>query len=147
METFVIFANDRTHVMNQVMPLLEDANAANWVLVGCPPRMTRHAGKWLTQRALKRFKDEWTETNLRDIADILKKRGDHVVTRVAIASLLQMTKALKAEFGPLRIIDARLQHQMQTLPALTESQVPEANSWVVPVSAIALGAAVSLAAD
>jgi hypothetical protein len=147
METFVIFANDKTHVMNQVMPLLEDANAANWVLVGCPPRMTRHAGKWLTQRALKRFKDEWTETNLRDIADILKKRGDHLVTRVAITSLLQMTKALKAEFGPIRIIDARLQHQMQTLPALTESQVPEANTWVVPVSAIALGAAVSLAAD
>ena len=147
METFVIFANDRTHVMNQVMPLLEDTNAANWVLVGCPPRMTRHAGKWLTQRALKRFKEEWTETNLRDIADILKKRGDNVVTRVAITSLLQMTKALKTEFGAIRIIDARLQHQMQTLPAVTESQVPEANTWVVPVSAIALGAAVSLAAD
>ena len=147
METFVIFGNDRTHMMNQVMPLLEDTNAAKWVLVGCPPRMTRHAGKWLTQKALKRFKDEWTETNLRDIADILKKRGDSVVTRVAISSLLQMTKALKAEFGPLRIIDARLQHQMQTLPALTESQVPETNTWVVPVSAIALGAAVSLAAD
>ena len=147
METFVIFANDRTHVMNQVMPLLEDTNAAKWVLVGCPPRMTRHAGKWLTQRALKRFKDEWTETNLRDIADVLRKRGDDVVTRVAITSLLQMTKALKAEFGPIRIIDARLQHQMQTLPAVTDSQVPEANTWVVPVSAIALGAAVSLAAD
>lgn len=147
METFVIFANDRTHVMNQVMPLLEDTNAAKWVLVGCPPRMTRHAGKWLTQRALKRFKDEWTETNLRDIADILRKRGDNVVTRVAITSLLQMTKELKAEFGPIRIIDARLQHQMQTLPAVTDSQVPETNTWVVPVSAIALGAAVSLAAD
>lgn len=147
METFVIFANDRTHVMNQVLPLLEDSNAAKWVLVGCPPRVTRHAGKWLTQRALKRFKDEWTETHLGDTSDILKKRGDNVVTRVATTSLLQMTKALKAEFGPLRIIDARLQHQMQTLPALTENQVPEANTWVVPIGAIALGAAVSLAAD
>jgi hypothetical protein len=147
METFVIFANDKTHVMNQVLPLLEDASAAKWVLVGCPPRVTRHAGKWLTQRALKRFKDEWTDTNLREVADILKKRGDSVITRVAVSSLLQMTKALKAEFGPLRIIDARLQHQMQTLPALTESQVPEANTWVVPVGAIAFGAAVSLAAD
>jgi hypothetical protein len=136
METFVIFANDRTHVMDQVMPLLEDTHAANWVLVGCPPRMTRHAGKWLTQRALKRFKDEWTETNLRDIADILKKRGDNVVTRVAIAPLLQMTNTLKAEFGSIRIIDARLQHPMQTL-----------NTQVVPVSANALGAPVSLAAD
>ncbi len=136
METFVIFANDKTHVMDQVMPLLEDTHAANWVLVGCPPRMTRHAGKWSTQRALKRFKDEWTETNLRDIADILKKRGDNVVTRVAIAPLLQMTNTLKAEFGPIRIIDARLQHPMQTL-----------NTRVVPVSANALGAPASLAAD
>jgi hypothetical protein len=147
METFVIFANDKTHVMNQVLPLLEDANAAKWVLVGCPPRVTRHAGKWLTQRALKRFKDEWTETNLRDVAEVLKKRGDNVVTRVADTSLLQMTKTLKAEFGPVRIIDARLQRQMQTLPAVTESQVPEASTWVVPVGAIAFGAAVSLAAD
>jgi hypothetical protein len=147
METFVIFANDKTHVMNQVMPLLEDTNSAQWVLVGCPPRVTRHAGKWLTQRALKKFKDDWTETNLREIAEVLKQRGDNVVTRVAKTSLLQMTKALKAEFGPLRIVDARLQHQMQTPSAVTENQKPEAGTWVIPVGAIALGAAVSLAAD
>jgi hypothetical protein len=147
METFVIFANDKTHVMNQVLPLLENANAAKWVLVGCPPRVTRHAGKWLTQRALKRFKTEWTDTHLSEVAELLKQRGDNVVTRVAMASLLQMTKALKAEFGPLRIIDARLQTQMQASPALTESQKPETHPWVIPVGAIALGAAVSLATD
>jgi hypothetical protein len=147
METFVIFANEKTHAMNQVLPLMEDANAANWVLVGCPPRVTRHAGKWLTQKALKKFNDEWTDSNLREIADVLKHRGDRVVTRVASSSLLQMTKALKSEFGAIRIIDARLQHQMQNLTALTEKQVPEANTWAIPVGAIALGAAVSLAVD
>ena len=147
METFVIFANDKTHVMNQVMPLLEDTSSAQWVLVGCPPRVTRHAGKWLTQRALKKFKDDWTETNLREITEVLKQRGDNVVTRVANTSLLQMTKALKAEFGPVRIIDARLQHQMQTQAAVTETQKTEAGTWVIPAGAIALGAAMSLAAD
>lgn len=147
METFVIFANDKTHAMNQVLPLLEDTNTANWVLVGCPPRLTRHAGKWLTQKALKKFNDTWTESNLREIADLLKHRGDEVVTRVAKTSLLQMTKALKSEFGHLRIIDARLQHPMQNLSALSEKQTPESNTWVVPVGAIALGAAVSLAVD
>ena len=147
METFVIFVNDKTHAMNQVLPLLEDSNAAKWVLVGCPPRVTRHAGKWLTQRALNKFNDEWTATNLHEIGRVLKQRGDNVVTRVAKTSLLQMTQALKSEFGPFRIVDARMQHQMQNLPALTETQVPEANTWVIPVGAIALGAAVSLAAD
>ena len=147
METFVIFVNDQTHAMNQVLPLLEDGHAANWVLVGCTPRLTRHAGKWLTQRALNKFNNEWSATNLKEVVNILKQRGDSVVTRVAKVSLLQMTQALKSEFGPLRIIDARLQHPMQNLSALTEKQVPEANTWVIPVGAIALGAAVSLAAD
>jgi hypothetical protein len=147
METFVIFVNDKTHAMNQVLPLLEDATAAKWVLVGCPPRVTRHAGKWLTQRALNKFNDEWTATNLHDIGQLLKQRGDSVITRVAKASLLQMTQTLKSEFGAIRIIDARLRHQMQNLQALTQKQATEANTWVIPVGAIALGAAVSLAVD
>ena len=147
MDTFVIFANDKTHAMNQVLPLLEDGGTAKWVLVGCPPRLTRHASKWLTQKALKKFSAEWTESNLREVVDVLKQRGEHVVTRVAQNSLLQMTKALKYEFGQIRIIDARLKHPMQKLDALTEKQTPEADSWVIPVGALALGAAVSLAAD
>jgi len=147
METFVIFVNDKTHAMNQVLPLLEDATAAKWVLVGCPPRVTRHAGKWLTQRALNKFNDEWTATNLHDIGQLLKQRGDSVITRVAKASLLQMTQTLKSEFVAIRIIDARLRHQMQNLQALTQKQATEANTWVIPVGAIALGAAVSLAVD
>jgi hypothetical protein len=117
------------------------------VLVGCPPRLTRHAGKWLTQKALNKFNETWTHNNLREVADLLKNRGDTVVTRVAKASLLQMTKSLKSEFGRLRIIDARLQHPMQNLTALSEKQKPETNTWVVPVGAIALGTAVSLAVD
>jgi hypothetical protein len=147
METFVIFANDKAHAMNQVLPLLEDASSANWVLVGCPPRLTRHASKWLSQRALKKFNAEWTESNLNEVVEVLKQRGESVVTRVAQYSLLQMTKALKSEFGQVRIIDARLKHPMQSLNALTEKQSPEAGSWVLPVGALALGAAVSLAVD
>jgi len=147
METFVIFANDKTHAMNQVLPLLEDARSANWVLVGCPPRLTRHASKWLNQKALKKFNAEWTESNLREVVDVLKHRGEAVVTRVAQHSLVQMTKALKSEFGQIRIIDARLKHPMQSLNALSEKQTPQADNWVLPVGALALGAAVSLAVD
>ncbi len=41
METYVIYINDKVHAMNQVLPLLEDAQPAQWVLVGCPPRIQR----------------------------------------------------------------------------------------------------------
>ena len=147
METYVIYVNDKVHAMNQVLPLLEDAQPAEWVLVGCPPRMQRHSSKWLTQRALKKFKADWSESNLKDIVELLSQRGHRVITRVAQGPLVQLTKAFKTEFSHPRIVDARKAPQFENLPAVTESQKPENSPWVVPVGAIAFGTAMSLVAD
>lgn len=147
METFVIYVNDKVHAMNQVLPLLEEDKKVQWVLVGCPPRVNRHSGKWLTQRALKKFKSEWTATNLSELVALLKEQGHQVVTRVAHGPLVQMSKALKAEFDQTRIVDARLTRLTENLPAVIAQQKPETNPWVVPVGAIAFGAAATLVAD
>jgi hypothetical protein len=147
METYVIYVNDRVHAMNQVLPLLEGAQPAEWVLVGCPPRMQRHASKWLTQRALKKFKADWTDANLKELGELLRQHGHRVLTRVAQGPLVQLTKAFKAEFVQPRIVDARKAPQFENLPAVTESQKPESSPWVIPVGAIALGTAMSLVAD
>jgi hypothetical protein len=147
METYVIYVNDKVHAMNQVLPMLENAQKAQWVLVGCPPRVTRHSSKWLTQRALKKFKADWTESNLKALVDLLHERGHHVLTRVAQGPLVQITQALKNEFTDARVVDARKTHAFDNLPAVVEQQKPESSPWVVPVGAIAFGTAVSLVAD
>jgi hypothetical protein len=147
METYVIYVNDKVHAMNQVLPLLEGAQPAEWVLVGCPPRMQRHSSKWLTQRALKKFKADWSETNLKDIVELLSQRGHRVMTRVAQGPLVQLTKSFKAEFVHPRIVDARKAPQFENLPAVTASQKPESSPWVLPVGAIAFGTAMTLVAD
>jgi type I restriction-modification system DNA methylase subunit len=147
METYVIFVNDKEHAMNQVLPLLDDSQPAQWVLVGCPPRFHRHSSKWLTQRALKKYKNEWTDSNLKDIVQLLKERDNHVLTRVAHGPLIEVTKALKSEFGHSRVVDARKTHAFENLPAVVEQQKLDTNSWVVPVGAIAFGTAASLVAD
>lgn len=147
METFVIYINEKTHAMNQVLPLLEDSQSARWVLVGCPPRLNRHTGKWLTQRAQRKFRDDWTQENLRDLVELLTQRQQTVVTRVAHQSLLQFTKALRAEFGHIRIVDARRPRLAEALPAVVAEQKPEASPWAIPVGAVALGAAVTLAVE
>ena len=107
METYVIFVNDKAHAMDQVLLLLEDSQPAQWVLVGCPPRLQRHSSKWLTQRGLKKHKTEWTDANLKDIVQLLKERGNSVLTRVAQGPLIEVTKALQSEFTNLRVVDAR----------------------------------------
>jgi hypothetical protein len=147
METYVIFVNDKVHAMNQVLPLLEGSPPAQWVLVGCPPRFHRHSSKWLTQRALKKYKTEWTDSNLNDIVQLLKERGNSVLTRVAQGPLIELTKALQSEFAHSRVLDARKTHAFENLPAVVEQQKMETNSWIVPIGAIALGTAASLVAD
>jgi hypothetical protein len=147
METFVVYINDKSHAMNQVLPLLEASHATQWVLVACPPRLNRHTGKWLTQRAQRKFREDWTQTNLKELVELLTQRHQSVVTRVAHQSLLQFTKTLRAEFGQIRIVDARRPRAIEGLPAVVAEQKQEARPWAIPVGAVALGAAVTLAVE
>ncbi len=147
METYVIYVNDKVHAMNQVLPMLENTDHAQWVLVGCPPRVTRHSSKWLTQRALKKFKSDWTHANLQDLVQLLQARGHKVLTRVAQGPLVQVTHKLMAEFTQARVVDARKNRAFDNLPAAVEQQKPESSPWVIPVGAIAFGTAASLVVD
>lgn len=147
METFVIYINDKTHALNQVLPMLEDSQTAQWVLVGCPPRLNRHTGQWLTQRAQKKFRDDWTQTNLKELAALLEQHQQNVVVRTAHKALIQVSKDLRAEFGHIRIVDARRQRPIEALSAVVAEQKPESSPWALPVGAVALGAAVTLAVE
>jgi hypothetical protein len=147
METFVVYINDKSHAMNQILPLLEESQATQWVLVACPPRLNRHTGKWLTQRAQRKFREDWAKTNLNDLVVLLTQRQQTVVTRVADQSLLQFTKSLRAEFGQIRIVDARRPRVSESLQAVMPEQKQEARPWAIPVGAVALGAAVTLAVE
>ena len=147
METYVIYINDKVHAMNQVLALLENAQPAQWILVGCPPRIHRHSSKWLTQRALKKFKSDWTYVNLKEISELLSQRGHSVLERVALGPLVTLTKALQQEFVRPCIIDARKAPEFENLPAVMESQKSENSPWALPISAVAFGTAAALVVD
>lgn len=147
METFVIYLNDKTHALNQVLPMLEETQTARWVLVGCPPRLNRHTGQWLTHRAQKKYRDDWTQTHTQPLVALLAQHQQEVVVRTAQKSLLQMTKQLRAEFGHIRIVDARRARAIEALPAVVAEQKPQSSPWALPVGAVALGAAVTLAVE
>ena len=148
METWLVYIDDRNHAQQQLTPMLIKGVPIQWVLVGCPPRLTRHAGKWLTQKAIQRWRNQWTQDNLQPIQALLSESGDKVHTQVAHGPLVLMTKQLQQEWGTLRVIDARRPRLGQDLPPVADNQerTPQ-NPWMVPGSVAFMGTLMTMAAD
>jgi hypothetical protein len=133
METWLVYIDDKTHAQQQITPLLLNGAPVHWVLVGCPPRLTRHAGKWLTQKAIQRWRSQWTQENLQPLQTLLSQRGDKVTTRVAQGPLVELTRQMQQEWGTLRA---------------TENQDrPPQSPWMVPGSVAFMGTLMTMAAD
>ena len=113
-----------------------------------PPRLTRHAGKWLTQKAIQRWRNQWTQENLQPIQALLSQRGDKVTTQVAHGPLVVMTQQLQQEWGTFRVLDARRPRLGQDLQPATENQERTPQSpWMVPGSVAFMGTLMTMAAD
>jgi len=121
-ETWLVYIDDKTHAQQQITPLLIQGAPMHWILVGCPPRLTRHAGKWLTQKAIQRWRNQWTQENLQPIQALLSQRGDKVTTRVAHGPLVVMTQQLQQEWVTFRVLDARRPRLGQDLQPATETK-------------------------
>ena len=148
METWLVYIDDKNHAQQQLTPMLIKGVPIQWVLVGCPPRLTRHAGKWLTQKAIQRWRNQWTQDNLQPIQAMLSESGDKVHTQVANGPFVLMTKQLQQEWGTLRVIDARRPRLGQDLPPVADNQerTPQ-NPWMVPGSVAFMGTLMTMAAD
>ena len=148
METWLVYIDDKIHAQQQITPLLVKGAPIQWILVGCPPRLTRHAGKWLTQKAIQRWKSQWTQENLQPIQAMLSLRGDKVMTEVAPGPLVHMTQKMQQTWGAVRVLDARRPRLAQELQPATKDQPRVAhNPLLVPGSVAFMGTMMTLAAD
>jgi len=53
METIAVFVNDAAHARHLLQPMLAAADDTHWVLVACPPALTRHVGRWVSKAGAK----------------------------------------------------------------------------------------------
>jgi len=58
METIAVYANDAAYARHLLEPMLHGAQT-RWVVVACPPTLTRHAGRWLSQSARQQWRERW----------------------------------------------------------------------------------------
>ena len=146
METFI---NDAEFAKRQLVAFVEGRKPERWVLVGCPPRLPRHSGRFLSQPALKRWRADWTRETLSDIAAMLTAKGHEVSTRVAHTPLVAFTRQLRGELGQAaRLLDARRPRAGGQLDPITQEQPGERpDAWSATGGAIALGALITIASE
>jgi hypothetical protein len=149
METLVVFINDAEFAQRQVETSVVGRAPGKWVLVGCPPRLPRHSGRFLSQPALKRWRADWTRQATQDVVALLTAGGHEVSVRVAHVPLVAFTRQLRGELGQsARLLDARRPRSGSNLEPITQEQSPEGGSlWSAAGSAIALGALIAGAAE
>ncbi len=151
METFIVYIDDKQYALQQLVPMLQthgsSVQPARWVLVGCPPSLNRHTGRWLTRTAQKRWRQEWTQATAAEVVRLLETTGNSVSVRTAHGSLLAFTQQLKGELGPARVMDARRPKLAVDSAPVTPGQPHETSRWAVPSGVLAMGAAMVMVSD
>lgn len=152
METLIVYFDDTQHALHQLAPMrAKEAQAptpTHWVLVACPPRLGRHASRWVTRSARDQWRADWARRAFDQVAPTLRAAG-HQVTRVlGQGDLPSLTRDLLRSHGPARVLDARRPRVGRDLQPVTHDQ-PRATEarWQVPGAVIGMGAALVLAAE
>ena len=148
MERIAAFVNDAAHARHLLQPMLSAAGPTHWILVACPPRLTRHVGRWVSQPARRAWRERWGDQLLGQLApDLASRSGSQVERLVAHRPLVEVSARLMTRFPGLRLLDARRPLLGKSDEPLTVSQPPgDTSRWAGTVAAASgLAAALALA--
>ncbi len=157
MDKIIVYVDDAAQALQHLAPMNggdrvsgigKDRPCTQWILVSCPPRMTRHVSRWVSYSARENWRQKWSDNLFAQIAPLLRARGDSVVTLVAKDPLIELTERLRKQHVGARVLDARRLRFGQDLQPVTADQPVEGNSrWSVPGALAGMGALLVLAAD
>jgi hypothetical protein len=148
MEKIIVYLDDAAYARHQLAPMRGRQLATHWILVACPPRMTRRISKWVSHSARESWRAKWAESLFESIAPELRASGDTVTPLVASGPLPQLTARLCAQHSASRVLDARRPKFGQVLPPVTQGQPAGSDGrWEVPGALVGMGALLVLAGE
>ena len=108
MDQIAIFSNDAARARTLLQPLTGAHPQAHWIVVACPPRLTRHIGRWVTRSAQGLWRERWAAELYAELDPLLVQAGaprvDSVLAKHAPGEVL---KELQQRHPALRVLDAR----------------------------------------
>ena len=126
MERIAVFINDAAHARHLLQPMIGAAGSTHWILVACPPTLTRHIGRWVSHAARQAWRQRWGEELLAQLAPELAARtGSQVERMVASRPLTDVSARLAARLPDVRLLDARRPTLGKPHEPLTTMQPPE----------------------
>lgn len=152
MDKIIVYVDDAEYAQHQLAPMRSKDSGqpepTHWIVVACPPRMTRHISKWVNHTARQNWRTKWAEKLFAQVTAGLEAQG-HQVTRVlANGPLLGMTRELLHTHGPARVLDARRPKFGQDMAPVTPDQPASQDSrWTVPGAVAGMGAFLVLASE
>jgi len=148
MENIIVVLNDSDYALKILTPMKNVDTPTQWVVLVCPPKLTRHIGRWLNPASREAWRNKWAQELMQKIKPVLGTDEDRVQWRIAKGALEGQTRRLQAEFATHRVLDARRPKLGQDQDPVTADQPTEASSlWTLPGGAAAMGAVLLLAAD
>lgn len=149
MDKIIVVLDDVEFARHLLLPMESGSpGPTHWILVACPPRMTRHISKWVNHTARENWRAKWAEKVFLQIRPELESRGDRVTPVVAKGPLSEMTTQLQKSHGACRVLDARRPKFGQDLaPATPDQPSTQDARWTVPGAVVGLSAALILAGE
>jgi len=152
MDKIIVYVDDAEYALRQLGSMESAAAsrraATHWVLVACPPRMTRHISKWVSHTARESWRERWSEKIFARISPALQARGDVVTALLASSPLTEMTRALLNKEGAAQVLDARRPKFGHDLAPVTADQPANQDlRWTVPGAVAGMGAFLALASE
>jgi hypothetical protein len=140
MERIAVFVDDAGHALGLLRPLLAgDAGnpspPVHWVVVGCAPRLTRHAGRWVSKSARQQWRERWARSLRAALEPGLAAAGaTSIEWLVARGPLDALCERLRRRLGTgLRLLDLRRPKLGHDLEPLT-GEDPRRPRWATPVA-------------
>ena len=108
-------------------------------VVACPPTLTRHIGRWVSQRARQQWRERWAADLFGALQPELSAHADsEVETLIAQHRLVDVSARLLSRLPQLRLLDARQPRVGRIDEPISAAQpAPAASRWAAPVAATA----------
>jgi len=148
MENIIVVLDDAEYALKMLEPMKDGGHTTQWILLVCPPRLTRHIGRWVSTATREAWRNKWGLELVQRLKPALADGDDRLQWRLAKGALVDQTRRLQSEFTTHRVLDARRPRLGQDHDPVTAGQPVEHNSqWSLPGGVAAMGVALLMAAD
>ena len=138
MEKIAVFVNDAPHARHLLQPMLSggDGEPTHWILVACPPTLTRHIGRWVSKASRQQWIERWSADLFAELEPGLRAHpGSRIEKMLVKRPLVDVSSRLQARLGSLRMLDARRPRLGRADEPIVAGQPTDGSlPWVFPVA-------------